>query len=120
MIDRQIEKEIKILTTEFPIIAILGPRQSGKTTLSKKIFPDYEYISLEDIDHREFAQNDPRRFLNRYQQKVIFDEIQRVPNLMSYLQSHVDKLNKNGKIIITGSHNFLLMEQISQSLAGRV
>ena len=120
MIDRQIEKEIKILTTEFPIIAILGPRQSGKTTLSKKIFPDYEYISLEDIDHREFAQNDPRRFLNRYRQKVIFDEIQRVPDLMSYLQSHVDKLNKNGEIIITGSHNFLLMEQISQSLAGRV
>jgi predicted AAA+ superfamily ATPase len=120
MIDRQIEEEIKTLTAEFPIIAIIGPRQSGKTTLSKKIFPDYEYISLEDIDHREFAQSDPRRFLNRYQQKVIFDEIQRVPNLMSYLQTHVDKLNKNGEIIITGSHNFLLMEQISQSLAGRV
>jgi len=120
MIDRQLEKEILKVKGEFPIIAILGPRQSGKTTLSKKIFADYEYISLEDIDHREFAGNDPRGFLKRYETDVIFDEIQRVPSLMSYLQTHVDKIKKNGKIIITGSHNFLLLEQITQSLAGRV
>lgn len=120
MIKRQIEEELLILKNEFPIIAILGPRQSGKTTLSQKVFSDYEYISLEDIDHREFAANDPRGFLNRYQKNVIFDEIQRVPDLMSYLQSHVDKLKINGSIIITGSHNLFLMEQISQSLAGRV
>jgi hypothetical protein len=120
MIDREIEEELKILQNEFPIIAILGPRQSGKTTLSKKVFNSFEYISLEDIDHREFAQNDPRGFLSRYQSEVIFDEIQRVPELMSYLQTHADKQKENGKIIITGSHNFLLMEQISQSLAGRV
>ena len=120
MIDRQIEKELTILKNEFPIIAILGPRQSGKTTLSKKVFKDYEYVSFEDYDVREFAENDPRGFLDRYKEKIIFDEIQRVPKIISYLQTHVDKLNKNGKIIITGSHNFLLMEQISQSLAGRV
>jgi len=120
MVDREIENEIQILKNEFPIIAILGPRQSGKTTLSRKIFSDYEYISLEDIDHREFAQNDPRGFLLRYEKNIIFDEIQRVPELISYLQTHADRQKENGKIIITGSHNFLLMEQISQSLAGRV
>ncbi|MDC7242805.1 MAG: ATP-binding protein [Sphaerochaetaceae bacterium] len=120
MIDRQLENELALLKKEFPIIAILGPRQSGKTTISQKVFPNYDYVTLEDIDHREFAQNDPRGFLDRYNEKVIIDEIQRVPLLMSYLQSHVDKMKKNGEIVITGSHNFLLMEQISQSLAGRV
>jgi uncharacterized protein len=120
MVNRQIEKEISTLTNEFPIIAILGPRQSGKTTLSRKMFPQYNYVSLEDIDHRDFAQNDPRGFLEKYKSEVIFDEIQRVPSLMSYLQTHVDQFKENGKIVITGSHNFLLMEQISQSLAGRV
>lgn len=120
MINREIEDEIKILKNEFPIIAILGPRQSGKTTLSKKVFHNYEYVSLEDIDHREFAQNDPRGFLSRYSSNIIFDEIQRVPELISYLQTHADEQKENGKIVITGSHNFLLMEQISQSLAGRV
>ncbi|MDC7228383.1 MAG: ATP-binding protein [Spirochaetales bacterium] len=120
MIDRQIEDEINILKNEFPIIAILGPRQSGKTTLSQKIFSDYEYISFEDYDVQEYAERDPRGFLRRYSGNVIFDEIQRKPNMISYLQTHVDKLKKNGRIVITGSHNFLLMEQISQSLAGRV
>jgi len=120
MIDREIEAEIHILKNEFPVVAIVGPRQSGKTVLSKKIFSDYEYISLEDIDHREFAQNDPRGFLERYHSNIIFDEIQRVPDLISYLQTHADNQRENGRIIITGSHNFLLMEYISQSLAGRV
>lgn len=120
MIKRQIEEELHILRNEFPVIAILGPRQSGKTTLSKIVFSNYRYISLEDIDHREFAINDPRGFLRKYNRNVIFDEIQRVPELMSYLQSHVDALNENGSVVITGSHNFFLMEQISQSLAGRV
>ncbi|WP_319560281.1 ATP-binding protein [Marispirochaeta sp.] len=120
MIDRQIEDEINVLKNEFPIVAILGPRQSGKTTLSRKIFSDYEYVSFEDYDVYEFAESDPRGFLNRYSENVIFDEIQRNHKMISYLQTHVDKLKKNGKIVITGSHNFLLMEQISQSLAGRV
>ena len=120
MIDRQLEREISILRQEFPIIAILGPRQSGKTTLARKQFPEYTYISLEDIDHREFAKNDPRGFLQRYPHHVILDEIQRVPDLFSYLQTHVDQNNQAGQIVITGSHNFLLMERITQSLAGRV
>ena len=120
MIRRNLEKEIALLRSEFPIVAILGPRQSGKTTLAKAMFPGYHYVSLEDIDHREFAENDPRGFLRLYPSEVIFDEIQRTPDLISYLQTHVDQRNENGKVIITGSHNFLLMEQISQSLAGRV
>jgi predicted AAA+ superfamily ATPase len=119
MLDRQIETELNILRNEFPIIAILGPRQSGKTTLSKKVFSNYEYVSFEDYDVREFAENDPRGFLGRYSENIIFDEIQRSPEIISYLQTHVDQHRGNGKIIITGSHNFLLMEQISQSLAGR-
>jgi predicted AAA+ superfamily ATPase len=120
MINRHIEQEIRLLQREFPVIAILGPRQSGKTTLSKLVFPDYDYVSLEDLDHREFASNDPRGFLARYSENIVFDEIQRVPALISYLQGHVDQQNQNGKIVITGSHNFFLMEQITQSLAGRV
>jgi len=120
MIKRQLENEIRILVNEFPIVAILGPRQSGKTTLAQKLFPQYTYISLEDIDHRDFAENDPRGFLLKYEQKVIFDEIQRVPTLISYIQTKVDKTKQNGQFVITGSQNFLLMEQISQSLAGRV
>jgi len=120
MINRQLEKELNSLKNEFPIIAILGPRQSGKTTISQKVFPNYEYVTLEDIDYREFAKNDPRGFLERYKENIILDEIQRVPTLMSYLQSHVDKFKTKGKIVITGSHNFFLMEQINRSLAGRV
>ncbi len=120
MITRHIEQEVLQLQYEFPIVAILGPRQSGKTTLARKLFPRYEYVSLEDFDMRDFAMNDPRGFLNRFSKQVIFDEIQRVPDLMNYLQTHVDNLQENGSVIITGSHNFLLMEQIAQPLAGRV
>ncbi len=120
MINRQLEHEIMTLTTEFPVIAILGPRQSGKTTLAKYLFSDYRYISFEDYDVRDFAEHDPRGFLERYDHHCIFDEIQRVPHIMSYLQTHIDAHDETGNFIITGSHNFFLMEQISQSLAGRV
>jgi len=120
MIKRNIENEIKTLFSEFPIVAILGPRQSGKTTLSKMLFPEFQYVSFEDIDNRQYSNEDPRGFLEKYNSKVIFDEIQRAPKLISYLQTHVDNANENGQFVITGSHNFLLMEQISQSLAGRV
>ncbi len=120
MIHRRIEKELGLIRQEFPVIAILGPRQSGKTTSARSVFPDYEYVSLEDIDIRQFAQEDPRGFLRTHPKRVILDEIQRVPKLFSYLQTHVDTLQENGSVIITGSHNFLLIEQISQSLAGRV
>jgi len=119
-IKRKIEKEIRQLSKEFPIVAILGPRQSGKTTLAKHIFKKYKYVSLEDPDMRSLAIEDPRGFLFQYDKKVIIDEIQRVPELFSYLQTHTDELKETGLFILTGSQNYLLMENISQSLAGRV
>lgn len=120
MIPRKLERELKILAKEFPVVALLGPRQSGKTTLSKAIFNKYKYVSLEDPDIRSIAIEDPRGFLRQYDKYVIIDEIQRAPELLSYLQSHVDNLNKEGLYIITGSQNYLLMEKVSQSLAGRI
>ena len=119
-IKRKIEKEIRQLAKEFPIVAILGPRQSGKTTLAKYIFKKYKYVSLEDPDMRSLAIEDPRGFLFQYDKKVIIDEIQRVPELFSYLQTHTAELKETGSFILTGSQNYLLMENISQSLAGRV
>lgn len=119
-IKREIEKEVKTLAREFPIVVLLGPRQSGKTTLSQHLFKNYKYVSLEDFDIRDLAKNDPRKFFEEFPNKVIIDEIQRAPKLFSYLQTHSDKLNKSGQFIITGSQNYLLMKNISQSLAGRV
>ena len=118
-VERQIKEKLLYLINTFPIVALTGCRQCGKSTLLKKMFPDWQYVSLEDLDIREIAQNDPRYFLSLYSEKTIFDEIQRVPSLFSYIQSHVDKLNKTGIFILSGSQNFLLMESISQSLAGR-
>ena len=120
MIDRILTKKVKELISLFPIVSVTGPRQSGKTTLLRNIFPDYSYVSLETPDIREFAINDPRNFILTYSNKVIIDEAQRVPNLFSYLQTHVDEINKPGMYILSGSQNFLLMQQITQSLAGRV
>lgn len=105
---------------KYPVIALTGPRQSGKTTLLKKIFPDYEYVSLENKDIRNFAETDPNGFLTRYPGKVIFDEVQRVPPLFSYIQTRVDESGEMGQFILSGSQNFHLMENITQSLAGRV
>jgi len=120
MVKRDLTLKLLELAKKFPIIALIGPRQSGKTTLAQAVFPDYHYISLEDLDHREFAQKDPRGFLASYANGVIIDEAQHVPSLFSYLQTHVDKLDEPGKFILTGSQNFLLSEKINQSLAGRV
>lgn len=120
MIKRNITEELKTLAVEFPVVAILGPRQSGKTTISKAVFKDYKYISLENPEERIEVKRDPMGFLKKYNEYVIIDEIQRVPELLSYLQTHVDEKNKEGMYIITGSHNYLLMEKVSQSLAGRV
>jgi hypothetical protein len=120
MIDRALKNKVIELTTKFPIVAITGPRQSGKTTLSKMIKPNYKYVNLENFSNREFAANDPIGFLTTYQNGVIIDEIQNVPTLFSYLQVVTDERNINGEYIITGSQNFLMMEQITQSLAGRV
>jgi predicted AAA+ superfamily ATPase len=120
MIHRAITEKVIELIDKFPIIAITGPRQSGKTTLSKMIKPDYKYVNLENLSNREFAQNDPIGFLTTYKNGVIIDEIQNVPSLFSYLQVVTDERNINGEYIITGSQNFLMIEQITQSLAGRV
>ena len=120
MIARTITPKILDLLEKFPIVAITGPRQSGKTTLSKIVKPNYKYVNLENLSDREFAKTDPIGFLQTYQNGVIIDEIQNVPSLFSYLQVVTDERNINGEYIITGSQNFLMMEQILQSLAGRV
>lgn len=120
MIRRELSKKVEELLDKYPIIAITGPRQSGKTTLSKIIRPDYKYVNLEHLADREFAKNDPLAFLQKYSDGAIIDEIQNVPELFSYLQVVTDERKINGEYIITVSQNFLMMEQITQSLAGRV
>lgn len=108
------------LAKGFPILALTGPRQSGKTTLSKLAFPEKPYASLENLDSRAFAQNDPRRFLAQFQSGAVIDEVQRVPSLLSWLQEWVDDRKIMGDFVLTGSAQFDLMAGITQSLAGRV
>jgi len=120
MINRVLGGTIQRSARQFPVVAILGPRQSGKTTLVRDIFPKKPYVTLEDPDTRAFALSDPRGFLARYGNGAILDEVQRAPDLFSYLQSAVDRTHRPGLFILTGSQNFLLMQHISQSLAGRV
>lgn len=120
MYQRDIQKDAKRLAKHFPVLAILGPRQSGKTTLAKQSFPEYKYFSLETPDIREFAQQDPRGFLRNYETGMILDEIQNVPELFSYIQTLVDESGLIGRFILTGSQNFALNNHISQSLAGRI
>lgn len=120
MYQRDIQKEAKRLAQHFPVLALLGPRQSGKTTLAKQCFPEYKYFSLETPDTREFAQQDPRGFLRNYETGIILDEIQNVPELFSYIQTLVDESGLIGRFILTGSQNFALNHHISQSLAGRI
>ena len=108
------------LAQGFPVLAITGPRQSGKTTLARALFSGKPYVSLEDPDERSFADTDPRGFLARFPQGAILDEVQRCPNLFSYLQGVVDKRKRMGEFILTGSQQFGLMSNIAQSLAGRV
>ena len=119
MINRDLTNKLIISGTSYPIVTLTGPRQSGKSTLLKNCLPDYKYVSLEDIDMRQFAQNDPRGFIATYPDKTIIDEAQRVPDLFSYLQTHIDAQGKEGMYYLAGSHNFLLMQSIGQSLAGR-
>ncbi len=118
-IQRTLATKLKEAAQKYPVVTLTGPRQSGKTTLVRMVFPEYQYISLEKPDERSFAQEDPRGFLNRFKEGVILDEVQRVPTLFSYIQGIVDERNSPGQYILTGSHNFLLHEKISQSLAGR-
>jgi predicted AAA+ superfamily ATPase len=120
MIEREISHALSECLNEFPVVSVTGPRQSGKSTLIKGYLQDYRYVSLENIDDREVALNDPRGFLRTYDDKVIIDEAQHAPDLFSYIQTHVDSKNKEGMYVLSGSQNFLLTERITQSLAGRV
>jgi uncharacterized protein len=119
MISRNITSLLLELARQYPVVTITGPRQSGKTTLVKNLFPRKPYVTLEDPDVRRFATEDPRGFLDNYAQGAILDEIQRVPELPSYLQGMVDANAEPGRFILTGSQQFELMTQVTQSLAGR-
>lgn len=120
MIQRTAESELRALASQYKAVAVVGPRQSGKTTLVRWVFKDKPYINLENPDTRLFATDDPRAFLSNYPNGAILDEAQRVPELFSYLQQILDESATFGLFIITGSNNFLLQENISQSLAGRI
>jgi len=121
MIEREVASKIRELSGKFPAIGLLGPRQSGKTTLAKTLFSDKPYVSFENQDTLLAASTDPRAFLAKYSEGAVFDEIQRVPLLFSYLQGIIDeRTSKTGLFILTGSQNFLLLENITQSLAGRI
>lgn len=119
IVERTITEKLNSLLKSFPAVTLTGCRQCGKSTLLKHLLPDYDYVSFEDIDIRQMAKDDPRHFISVYSQNVIIDEIQQVPELLSYLQTHIDSVNKSGMYVLTGSHNLLLMQSISQSLAGR-
>lgn len=122
IINREVTSNLRELARQFSAVAVMGPRQSGKSTLVKETFPDYAYVSLEELDYRQLAKNDPRTFLASYQDRkgVIIDEIQEVPELLSYMQGIIDKQYRPGFFIITGSQNFLMHEKITQTLAGRI
>ncbi len=119
MIERNIAPLLRQLASQYPVVTLTGPRQSGKTTLAKSLFFDKPYVTLEDPDTRRYAADDPRGFLAQYMHGAILDEIQRAPELASYLQGMVDAKPQPGRFILTGSHQFELMSQVSQSLAGR-
>ncbi|MCX6565064.1 MAG: ATP-binding protein [Candidatus Aminicenantes bacterium] len=120
MIKRTLATRLRKAADQFPIVTVTGPRQSGKTTLVKAVFKDYAYLSLELPDQRRYALEDPRGFLAQFDGPVILDEVQRAPDLFSYIQVSVDERpEQTGRFILTGSQNFLLMQSITQSLAGR-
>ncbi len=118
-IPRNIENNVNRLKKGFPVIVITGPRQSGKTTFLKHYLPTYEYFNLELPDTLEIIRNDPVKFLNNHSRNIIVDEVQRFPELLSYIQVHVDERQEMGTIFLSGSQNLLVSEKISQSLAGR-
>jgi uncharacterized protein len=120
MIDRHLTNELNHLLREYPVVVLLGPRQAGKTTLAKQALASFAYSNLESPEVRAFAQDDPKAYLLQFQGNVILDEIQRVPELLSYIQVLVDERQVNGQFVLTGSHQLALQEAVTQSLAGRV
>lgn len=119
-IKRQAEMIISKLLKKYPAVVLTGPRQSGKSTIAKKILPNYPYSSLEDLDEREFATSDPRSYLDRFTSGGIIDEVQKVPELISYLQSFLDNKKNKKPIILTGSAQLTLLANVSQTLSGRI
>ncbi len=119
MYERELSKQLKQSLKSYSVLTLLGPRQSGKTTLVRNLFPKYEYRSLENPDERSQAKEDPKGFLNGLQSNVILDEFQRVPELSSYIQGIVDEPKSKKKFILTGSNGLMLVDSITQTLAGR-
>lgn len=119
MVERTIAPLLKDLFRRYPFVTVTGPRQSGKTTLCRAALPELAYVNLESPEHRQFAAEDPKRFLKTWPEGVILDEIQRVPSLLSWLQVYADDHGGNGLFVLTGSGQFLLSDEIDQSLAGR-
>lgn len=119
MFKRQLTAELVEMMDYYPIVTIIGPRQSGKSTLVRTLYPKFPYVSLENPDDRRLASVDPRAFLERFPDGAIIDEVQRYPEILSYLQGSVDERKQNGLFILTGSHQLALHEAITQSLAGR-
>src|SRR3989338_4053300 len=120
MLFRDIQSELQRIAGEFPVVAVMGPRQSGKTTLVRHTFPQKNYVNLEAPDTRALIFEDPRKFFNDNPQGMILDEIQRAPELLSYIQTIVDEQNQNGLFILTGSQQPQLHAAVGQSLAGRI
>lgn len=118
-IPRDAESTIETLLQGFPIVVVTGPRQSGKSTLAARVFQNRPYVSLEDPDEEEFARSDPRRFLNQFADGAVLDEIQRCPHLLSYLQGIVDRDGRMDLFLLTGSQQFGLLAEVTQTLAGR-
>jgi len=119
VLKRQISNELLTLLGEYPVVTVLGPRQAGKTTLARTVLPEYAYSNLENPETRALAEHDPKAYLRQFTGPAIIDEIQRVPTLLSYLQTRVDEEKTNGRWVLTGSHQLQLREAIGQSLAGR-
>ncbi len=119
MIPRELSAHVLKLARMYPIVTVTGPRQSGKTTLVRRLFPAFDYVNLEVPDVRAEAVGDPRGFLRRHAAPAVFDEIQRAPSLLSYLQAEVDAAGRKGMFVLTGSHQPELQAAVTQSLAGR-